>query len=430
VDHEAGFVEKLRHHLQRTWALVGSKAPYFHGYLQTALRFPLFYNSHAEVDATYALLLQQLNMLVGVDFSAQTDNLNFLAHSYAEMRSFLQGSRQPEPTAAVSTFAALVDSVSPLSVDKLVYVSEAKAKAGNSLPPKLRVGFVGSHEKGGSPHHQLLASVVMGICALKAFTTVVFIHENAEQAQALQHAGSNSVQALQHEDSQVVLPADVSRARRKILEEELDVLIFTDLQSFRGYQLAFNRLAPIQISAGATVGLPSIDYQVSSELFGSSHHHCYSEQAVQFETLSILPLYPQSADLPNVLQASENRVPYRKMFGFGEAEHIYLFAKNLKTLTTLSFDESLLVLLCKDSSARIVFVASDTRLFAKLKARWQLSPAAQCAGQREIDFSSQTSIIHQQLTPEQHFMLVAISDCLLDQSLGEPTSVLDAFAVG
>jgi hypothetical protein len=429
VDHQAGFVDKLRDHLQRAWSLVGSKANYFKAYLQTALRLPVFYNHDAEVHAVNEVLVQQLHTVLEANNGVIIEDLNLFSGGYFDMLSFLKSSPQPNYRDIVSTYAKVVESVSPQSVNKLMYVSAPTARSDNSIAPKLRVGFIGAYMTAET--RQLFASVVLGICSLKAFTTILFVQEHETAGPAAQHA-----------DSHVALPVDINAARRKILDEEVDVLVYTGLQTFWGYQLAIDRLAQVQIGIGGPASSGSIDYYVTSELFtsefvtGLSNNNtvglsdrCHEEQIVRFETLALLPPLPPYAESPNVVQASANRGPYRKMFGFGESEHIYVFGNDLQTLTTPHFDTTLLGLLCADPAARIIFAASDSRLFAKLKARWQRSQNSQCTT-GQINFSSQMSIIQQALTPEQRLMLFSVADCILDQSKGDMVTVLDAFAIG
>jgi predicted O-linked N-acetylglucosamine transferase (SPINDLY family) len=61
------------------------------------------------------------------------------------------------------------------------------------------------------------------------------------------------------------------------------------------YVFPHHRFAPVQIcfwGHGTSSGLPNVDYFVTSELFPPARAH-YTEQLVQFETLSMLPMFPE-----------------------------------------------------------------------------------------------------------------------------------------
>jgi predicted O-linked N-acetylglucosamine transferase (SPINDLY family) len=100
---------------------------------------------------------------------------------------------------------------------------------------------------------------------------------------------ARSIQAAA--DAVVALPEHLDLARRRIAEQQLDVLFYTDvgMDPFT-YFLAFARLAPVQcVTWGhpVTTGIPALDYFLSSELLeaeGAQAH--YTEKLVQTRTLS------------------------------------------------------------------------------------------------------------------------------------------------
>jgi protein O-GlcNAc transferase len=71
-------------------------------------------------------------------------------------------------------------------------------------------------------------------------------------------------------DRFVPLPRDVAAARRLIAEQELDLLLFTDVgMDALTYTLAFSRMAPVQCATWGhpvTTGSPAIDHFISSRL--------------------------------------------------------------------------------------------------------------------------------------------------------------------
>src|SRR5262249_17818759 len=68
----------------------------------------------------------------------------------------------------------------------------------------------------------------------------------------------------------VLVPRDLEAARRTVLANPVDVLVFTDVgMDQTSYTLAFSRLAPVQCTTWGhpeTTGLPTIDYFVSSDV--------------------------------------------------------------------------------------------------------------------------------------------------------------------
>jgi uncharacterized protein (TIGR03032 family) len=91
-------------------------------------------------------------------------------------------------------------------------------------------------------------------------------------------------------DAYVRLPRDPATARRLVTEQDLDLLLFTDVGiDALTYTLAFSRMAPVQCATWGhpvTTGSPTIDYFISSELLeGASAESHYTERLVQLPSL-------------------------------------------------------------------------------------------------------------------------------------------------
>jgi predicted O-linked N-acetylglucosamine transferase (SPINDLY family) len=90
----------------------------------------------------------------------------------------------------------------------------------------------------------------------------------------------------------VVLPRHPAEARRLVAQEQLDVLVFTDVgMEPLSFALAINRLAPVQCATWGhpvTTGLPTIDYFLSSEALETevSQEH-YTERLVRLPSLGL-----------------------------------------------------------------------------------------------------------------------------------------------
>ena len=80
-------------------------------------------------------------------------------------------------------------------------------------------------------------------------------------------------------------PMDYPTIAQKIIESQLDILVFTDIgMDIHSYLLAGLRLAPIQVALlghASPTGLPTIDYFVSSEAEPNDAEKCYRERLVK-----------------------------------------------------------------------------------------------------------------------------------------------------
>lgn len=120
-------------------------------------------------------------------------------------------------------------------------------------------------------------------------------------------------------DRYVPLPRHPAEARRLIAEEELDVLLFTDVgMEPVSFALAANRLAPVQcVTWGhpVTTGLATIDYFLSSaalETASSAGH--YTEQLVRLPSLGLYLERPR-LPLPAKRRADFGLPDDRRLYG-------------------------------------------------------------------------------------------------------------------
>ncbi len=118
-------------------------------------------------------------------------------------------------------------------------------------------------------------------------------------------------------DAQIMLPATLKGARDRIAQEQLDILVYTDLgMDPLTYFLAFSRLAPLQVALAGhpdTIGIATIDYYVScddQEPPDTAQH--YSEKLVRLCRRSDL-LQPsgcaRAATSAQRIQAARRRQP-------------------------------------------------------------------------------------------------------------------------
>jgi predicted O-linked N-acetylglucosamine transferase (SPINDLY family) len=95
----------------------------------------------------------------------------------------------------------------------------------------------------------------------------------------------------QYADAYVVVPHVLPAARERILDLDLDVLLYADIgMEPLSYSLAFSRLAPVQCVTwghALTTGIPTMDYFLSSELLDTAEaQEHYTETLVRLPTLN------------------------------------------------------------------------------------------------------------------------------------------------
>jgi hypothetical protein len=160
-------------------------------------------------------------------------------------------------------------------------------------------------------------------------------------------------------------------ARRQILAEDLDVLVFGEvgLGSW-GYFLAATRLAPTQVAFWGhpfSSGLATVDYFVTSELFLppreqgdgdavlSASVGQYVEQHVLFQSLSTFYAPPAKPNASGREHQQQSRSRRREALGLGIDDHAYLVAQSLFKLHP-DFDAVLRALLHRDPRAVLLLL--------------------------------------------------------------------------
>lgn len=149
-------------------------------------------------------------------------------------------------------------------------------------------------------------------------------------------------------DEVVILPRELTSARKEIARHTLDILFYLDIgMEPLTYFLAFSRLAPVQCVAWGhpvTTGIPNVDYYISSksaEPPGAQDH--YSEQLVLLKKLAMYCYRPEMDEV----------IPPREKFGFSNAQHLYVCPQALFKFHP-DFDEILGSILRRDPRGVLV----------------------------------------------------------------------------
>lgn len=169
-------------------------------------------------------------------------------------------------------------------------------------------------------------------------------------------------------DQAIILPSRLGAARKKIAKTGLDVLIYTDIgMEPLTYFLSFARLAPVQCVLGGhpdTVGVPNIDYYLSSELqepIDADTH--YAECLVR---LPGAPTYYDRPELPKNLKS-------RAEFGLPQNGSLYFCGQTLFKIHP-AMDNWLGEILRADPKGYILIPAGFTPgLSDRLQARFERS---------------------------------------------------------
>lgn len=173
--------------------------------------------------------------------------------------------------------------------------------------------------------------------------------------------GSQPVADAPVAHQQLMLPAQLAEARQIIANQNLDILVYTDigLEPF-SWLLGLTRLAPVQCVLSGhplTTGLPAMDYFISSRLLEAE-----DAQAHYTEKLLLLPHPPVAFAVPAFagVTASMPLPP----------GHIYLCPTTLYKIHP-DFDTALQGILQQDPLAQMVFFQDPYRPFAALlQQRW------------------------------------------------------------
>ena len=219
-------------------------------------------------------------------------------------------------------------------------------------------------------------------------------------------------------DRYVVLPRELPQARRKVLENSVDVLVYPDIgMDATTYALAFSRLAPVQCTTWGhpeTTGLETIDYFVSSEQMESPEAAAhYSERLVKLPSLTLLF---RRSELPPQPQAID-----RAALGLDPAARLYACPQSIYKFHP-DFDAALAGILRRDPLGQIVLI------------RWAYPHADDLLRKRFArtmpDVADRIIFIRRLQQPE-FMQFLTLVDVLLDPfPYGGGNSSLEAFSFG
>jgi protein O-GlcNAc transferase len=198
-------------------------------------------------------------------------------------------------------------------------------------------------------------------------------------------------------------PNDFESACRQIIDDQLHVLIFTDI-GMVGHTMAMAalRLAPIQCGAWGhptTSGLPTIDYYLSSEAMeppnGQSH---YTEQLIKLPKIGIY--YDQPVFLP--------LSKHRSDFGLPLDSVVCLCCQSLYKYLP-QYDAVIVQIAQQVPQARFVFISHLPPHLTDIFQQ-RLSRAFACVGLSATDHC----LILSEMPQEEFFQLYQLADVYLD----------------
>jgi protein O-GlcNAc transferase len=151
-------------------------------------------------------------------------------------------------------------------------------------------------------------------------------------------------------DRYVVVPRDLRLARRAVLKNAVDVLLFTNIgMDQTTYSLAFSRLAPVQCTTWGhpeTTGIETIDYFISSDLMETPAADAYySERLVRLPSLTF---YYYRSQLPHDLAD-------RAAFGLDATARLYACPQSIYKFHP-DFDAALAGILRRDPQGQVVLI--------------------------------------------------------------------------
>jgi predicted O-linked N-acetylglucosamine transferase (SPINDLY family) len=280
--------------------------------------------------------------------------------------------------------------------------------SGSRRPGKLRIGFISQNFRNHSIGRST-QGLVAKLDPARFEKTAYFFHQPADGIGRF---------IRDHADHSVVLPVNLEAARRRIAQDQLDILYYQDIgMDPITYFLAFARLAPLQcVRPGHpdTTGIRNIDRFISCEGYeseGSEAH--YSERLVMLRGVAS-PHFYYRPEIPETLKSKAD-------FGFDSEARLY---SCLQTLVKFhpDFDAVLAAILRGDPEGLVVLITAPELLVTQaLERRFRHSMP---------DVADRVRFLP--AMPHMDFMnLLALSDVVLDtlHFCGMNTS-LQAFSVG
>ena len=239
---------------------------------------------------------------------------------------------------------------------------------------------------------------------------VVVIHT----ARARQDAARQIIDELA--DKVIVLPRSLDQQHSAIIDENLDVLFYTDIGMDQdSYFISHSRLAPVQAVGWGhpdTTGVESIDYFISAtsvEPPDAEEH--YSERLIR---LNRLPCYYEPPIVPS-------RIPARQALGLPEDGTLYGCPQSLFKFHP-EFDPVLAAIAEGDPGGHIVLIEGPySSLTEMLKDRWAKSHPV----------LTERVIFLPRLSADRFMALLAQFDVLLDPiHFGSGNTMYEAMGLG
>jgi uncharacterized protein (TIGR03032 family) len=355
--------------------------------LLLALALPIIYSSATDLRERRARLEAGIKNLVGEGFSFDTTST-------------------PAPTNFYAAYQGVDDRTLQTNLGRIyrgLDLTGSRSRRPGGLP---RIGFLSAYF-----YNHTIANLNLGrIQRLdrERFEVVVLsAGANGDQmSEAFRRAADRFVE----------VPHDVAAARSLIAEQDLDVLVFTDVGMDPTLStLAFSRMAPIQCATWGhpvTTGSPCIDYFISSELLevpeADAH---YSEQLVRLPSLGTYYARPRVAPAAGV----------RVTLGVREDQAVYVCPQTLFKFHP-DFDPLLAEILRRDPTAILVLLRGPNTGWAELlRARF-----ADTLGE-----AADRIVWLPPLTRNRYLQLLAAADVILDTTyFGGGNSSYEALAMG
>jgi uncharacterized protein (TIGR03032 family) len=227
---------------------------------------------------------------------------------------------------------------------------------GRTTRTRLRIGFISAYFRDHTIGRLNLGRIRE--LSRERFEVVVFTSTHAQDPIARQFEDAA--------DTFVRLPRGVAAARAAVVEQDLDLLLFTDVgMDALTYTLAFSRMAPVQVATWGhpvTTGSPHIDWFLSSELLevGDADAH-YTERLARLPSLGTYYERPQ-------VTADES---LRTRLGVGADAHLYVCPQTLFKFHP-SYDPLLAEILRRDPQGLLLLVQGRVPYWTdQLRERFQ-----------------------------------------------------------
>lgn len=315
--------------------------------LQKILLLPPIYQSQKELDECRKTLFQNLKELESHSLSIKfpLDEINktlfYLAYQGYDDRELME------------LFARILRPLLPETcpVDT--------AEQNPSIPQQIRIGFISRYFHKSSVM-DCFANHILGL-SRESFHIQLFAIPDGREDQLTKLLKQNV-------DGWIDLPDSLEQARERIAQQELDILVYTDLGvEPYSYYLAFTRLATHQyVLSGflTTTGIPTVDYFVSSQLA-----ELPEAQDFYSEKLILLSGNDMNYSPPSIPE----KIKGRAVLNLPENKNLYICPMTLFKVHP-SFDEILLKILQQDPDGVVVFFEyKQTKLHELLQKRFQES---------------------------------------------------------